>query len=123
VGVIEADSARHVGCGAQLAGDLLDALPHRGAANVTGAHDRHDPRVELAVRSGLEAVRGLDRLRRRVVGPVGTHVLRHAEAECAGDRRRKHRDEQHPAAVGVKERREVGEHRPLGSSNCGHCPL
>ena len=78
--------------------------------HVAGADDRDDPGVDLAAGRGLEAVRGLDRLRRRVVGPVGAHVLRHAEAERACDRRCEHRHEQHPAAVGVNEGGEVGEH-------------
>jgi hypothetical protein len=110
VALVEADHARDGGFRAQPARDLLDAPPHRWAANVAGAHDRHDSRVELAVRSRLEAVGGLDRLRRRVVRPVRAHVLRHPEAERGGERRREHRDEQHPAPVGVNERGEVGEH-------------
>ncbi len=109
---VEADGARDVGSGTQLAGDPLDAPLDRTAPNVAGAHYRDDPGGDLAAGRGFEASCGLDRLRRRVVRSVGAHVLRDAESECPGDRRCEHSDEQHPAAVGVNEGCEVGEHGP-----------
>jgi hypothetical protein len=110
VGFVEADDPRDVRLEAELAGDLLNAPLDCPCSNVTGVHDRHDPRVDLAPGHRLEPIRGLDRLCCRVVGAVRAHVLRDAEAERASERCADHRDQEHAAPVCVKKRGEVVEH-------------
>ena len=92
VRLVEAGGARDVGFAAQLAGHLLDAQLRCTGPDVAGAHDRDDPGIDLAAGRGLESVPGLDGLGGRVVGAIGAHVLRDAEAACAGDRRCEHRN-------------------------------
>ena len=58
VGLVEADDSRDVRLDSQLGGDPLDASLCRRRPNVTGAHDRHDPGVDLPARGRLEPVRG-----------------------------------------------------------------
>ena len=115
VGVVEGDHPRDVRLNAELAGDLPHPPLGCPCPNVTGAHERHDPRVDLAAGRRLEPIRGLDRLRCRVIGAVRAHVLRDAEAERAGDRCADHRDQEHAASVCVKKRAEVVEHLPAPS--------
>jgi hypothetical protein len=113
MGLVDAQHARHARLAAELGGDLLDAPPHRRPANVSRGDDRHDARVDLAAGRRFEPIGRLNRLCRRVVGRIGTHVLGHAEAKRAGDRRADQHDQQHRTCVGVKEGGESGEHWAL----------
>ena len=110
MGLVEAQHARHIRLAAKLGGDLLDTPSHGWPANVARVYDRHDARVDLAAGRRLEPIGRLNRLRRRVVSSVGTHVLGRAEAKCAGDDRAEKRDQQHRASVGMKEGGESREH-------------
>ncbi len=112
VGLVVADDARDVGAFAELDRDLVDAVFGGGGVNVAfEVHQRHHAGVDLAVGGGLEAVRGLDALGRRVGGAVRTQIARHRAAEHAGDHGAGNCDVQHGAPAGVEEAGEPTQHR------------
>ena len=110
VAVVVARDGGDVATRAEPRLDLAHTALGTRAVDVAGGHQRDHARVDLAARGGLEAVRRLDRLGRRVGVAVGTHVLGHAEAKCAGDRHGDQRDQQHRATVGMKEGGESAKH-------------
>ena len=88
--------------------------------DVADADERDDAGVDLAVGGGLEAVRGLDALGRRVGGAVRAQWFATRAAEYAGDHGAGDRDVQHGAPMGIEEVGEPTQH--LAYSSFGSRP-
>ena len=111
VALVIARNGGDVAARTQLRFDLAHPELGAGAVDVASGHERDDPGVDLAPRSGLVAVGRLDGLGRRVGHPVRAHPLRDPQPEHPRNRDANQSNEQHTAAVPMHECCESLEHR------------
>ena len=101
--VVVARDGGDVATRAQPRLDPADLALGTRAVDISGGYERDHPGIDLASRSGLIAVRRLDRLGRRVGRAVRAQPLRDPQPEHARDADADQSDEQHTAAVPMHE--------------------